>query len=346
MEPKHIILIAAILVALFGSTLFFTFIIKNTANQSITDINQSSPSSDPTPVQMRIAGTNCVEVIYGHNKPDSDRINIVFVPFNLSKENMIAILPYYIDSAGTGFTTTVTKNSRKKTETGFETINKTQTLNFKGLLAIDPFISNQDKFNFWYIELPQDVTVPSTPPTKNYCLGYCISDIEETCGVPNLYAVNLCNAACISYGSWGSNEAYLSHSYSAEAKFDPYSIPVFVHEFGHSFGDLKDEYYSADGKSSSGYPNCAPDQQTAEQWWGDLVGQGEGSLQIGYFHGCSYSPDNFRPSNSSLMKSTSPNEEFNLVCKRNLQKKLDLFSGEYAQDIQEHELANSIVMRN
>lgn len=348
MVHRYVIPSLLVFLILFGCVIFFyPLIIGNPSNQAINNTNQTpSDINQNTSVQIRVPGTNCIEVISGHNKPDLDRINIVFVPFNLSKESMIAILPYYIDFDGTGLTTTVMKTSRRKTETGLEIINKTQTLTFNGLLATDPFIANQDKFNFWYIELPQNITTPKTAPVTNYCLHYCVSDIEKTCDVPNIYAIYLCNTDCQSYGSWGNDKAYLSHSYSDENTFDPYSIPLFVHEFGHSFGGLKDEYYSRDGKSSPGYPNCAPNPETAEEWWGDLVGQGEGDLQIGYFQGCSYSPENIRPSNSSLMKSSSSSLGFNLVCKLHLQKKLDLFSGEYAQNIPKHELPLDIGNRD
>ena len=34
--------------------------------------------------------------------------------------------------------------------------------------------------------------------------------------------------------------------------------------------DLRDEYTLYDRSTALGYPNCAPDLETAEAWWGDL----------------------------------------------------------------------------
>ncbi|MFH1785877.1 MAG: M64 family metallopeptidase [Candidatus Micrarchaeota archaeon] len=281
----------------------------------------------------------CLEIIPGHNNPDLDRINVVFVAFNMSQEDMVTILPYYVDFNGTGLTTTIEKKHRLRTEEGFELIEETKTMIFNGLLGIDPFSLYKDRFNFWYIPSSQLLTEPSQISGNNYCSYYCISDVEKTCNLPNTYPIYLCNANCQSYGSWGSNKAYLSHSYSSEGKFDPFSITMLVHEFGHSFGDLKDEYFYTGGKNASGYPNCAPNQSTAEQWWGHLVGQGEGDLEIGYFKGCSYNSENIRPSNSSIMKSTFAYSEFNLVCKEYLIKKLGMFTG--GPNPQEHEVSPS-----
>ena len=118
--------------------------------------------------------------------------------------------------------------------------------------------------------------------------------------------------------------------------FNPYSIRTIVHEFGHSFGGLRDEYFGRIGESDRpGYPNCAPDRETAREWWGDLLGKGEDELGVGFYAGCSYTMDNIRPTNSSIMRSSHSLLGFGPVNDRYLQEKLDLFSGEYVENISE-----------
>ena len=72
---------------------------------------------------------------------------------------------------------------------------------------------------------------------------------------------------------------------------------LILHEFGHGFAYLADEY-SEDGKPKSPRePNCAPDIETAKKWWGNL----EGNNGVSYFQGCSYVNSNIRPTENSIM---------------------------------------------
>ena len=75
----------------------------------------------------------------------------------------------------------------------------------------------------------------------------------------------------------------------------------FLHLLGHSFG-LKDEEYFVLAKAHSAAhqpdgPNCAPDIETAKQWWGDLAGK-DG---IGYFPECAGNRDYIKPTKGSIM---------------------------------------------
>jgi hypothetical protein len=57
----------------------------------------------------------------------------------------------------------------------------------------------------------------------------------------------------------------------------PLDVATFVHESGHVFGGLIDEYHSPaekdmvitknGGMPDNGFPNCAPDAVTADKWW-------------------------------------------------------------------------------
>ncbi len=62
---------------------------------------------------------------------------------------------------------------------------------------------------------------------------------------------------------------------------DDINTAITVHEFGHSFGSLRDEYGDyGDYPNWPGQPNCAVSTEEAMNWWGDKVGQAVGNLQV------------------------------------------------------------------
>lgn len=102
---------------------------------------------------------------------------------------------------------------------------------------------------------------------------------------------------------------------------------LFAHLMGHAFG-LKDEEKYVLAKAGGAPhtpdgPNCAPDEKTAKEWWGDL-GEDE---QVGYFKTCCGSDDYIKPTQSSIMNLNSGMEDFiptyGPVSERYLQKVLN-----------------------
>jgi hypothetical protein len=78
---------------------------------------------------------------------------------------------------------------------------------------------------------------------------------------------------------------------------------LFAHLLGHSFG-LKDEEKYVIAKANGAPhnpdgPNCAPDEETAKKWWGDLAEKYPD--RVGYFKTCAGSEAYIRPTQSSLM---------------------------------------------
>lgn len=95
---------------------------------------------------------------------------------------------------------------------------------------------------------------------------------------------------------------------------------IFVHEFGHSFGGLLDEYvYSADSGliDNVTVSNCYSGNPPAEEWE-DVV------IPSDYNLGCSH-PNWYRSSYDSMMKTLGP--PFNKVSQIILNSKLDTFVG-------------------
>lgn len=99
---------------------------------------------------------------------------------------------------------------------------------------------------------------------------------------------------------------------------------LFLHMVGHAFG-LKDEETIVIAKAHSAPhepdgPNCAPDQATAKQWWGDIAGVAPG---VGYFPGCAASTTYIKPTKGSLMNLNDLSAflpEYGPVSERYLQK--------------------------
>ncbi len=288
----------------------------------------------PSGERERLKETPCYALIPNHNLADYDRVNIIFVGFDVNQKEFIDFLPALVDYGGAGYTTTIPHDFKIHTESG-EIIRlppgSRQT--FYGLLGTEPFVRNKNKFNFWYVAEIQEVTIPTDPSKQQIasCAVRCRSNIEDTCGLKNVFTANICPAECTPIGSEWSNELFIGG-------LNPQQIRIFVHEFAHSFGAIRDEYTTPGGTDRPGYPNCAPSLEVAQRWWGDLIGQGEGLLKVGFFEGCSYAPENIRPTDSSLM-SASPFLSLGAVNERYIQELLDFFSGEAAARVEEKDMA-------
>ncbi|MCP3682822.1 MAG: hypothetical protein GY861_09050 [bacterium] len=158
---------------------------------------------------------------------------------------------------------------------------------YNGLMSVEPFKSNRDKFNFWMVD------------TK-----FSVSYYEDT-GYPHTGAIGLSKycphtdqtillSKSKFRSSGGDGESFVSIGDSLNSG-DGRTV---LHEFGHSFGGLADEYVEGNADRSH-KPNCAPDRATAEKWWGDLARKNE---RIDYFEGCSYIMSNIRPTKNSIMR--------------------------------------------
>jgi hypothetical protein len=143
--------------------------------------------------------------------------------------------------------------------------------------------------------------------------------------------------------------AYLS--IPSSDRFD--AIETLTHEWGHALFDLRDEYveYGSEQSVTHGYPNCAPDLDTAQEWWGPLDGAVDSFVEeflatyrafglappegvvedvtVSFVDaaGC-YSPldgEAVRPTSDSLMRSEVP--IFGAVNRHQVEAVLGLFSG-------------------
>ncbi len=160
---------------------------------------------------------------------------------------------------------------------------------YNGMMSVEPFKSNKNKFNVWIIKggnIPAD--------SSNTVLGN-IPDIEKSLEISAEctsadYQVILSKKDFRSFAFF-SGEAFVS----VENKIDTDEGRLLLHEFGHSFGKLADEYVEPQLGDRATYPNCAPDTSTAQKWWGSVS-------NTGIFSGCSYVENNIRPTFNSIMR--------------------------------------------
>ena len=141
----------------------------------------------------------------------------------------------------------------------------------KVFFETEPFKSNKDKFNVWYIETPSEESGVDDPRKGKfvstfYDLTYNTMDIDryvQGCNnkvmrdvaalAPYDQVMFLMNSD--KYGGGGIYN-FCGICYSPSQKINPDWWPAyaFVHEFGHSFAGLADEYYSSAVTYNDMYP--------------------------------------------------------------------------------------------
>lgn len=142
----------------------------------------------------------------------------------------------------------------------------------EAILSHEPFSSYRDCFNFVAVALPSEdsgVSVPFEGDWKNTAVKSHFSTFymdrylttlrlknlhDKLAGIPYEHIVILANTD--TYGGGG-----IFNSYTLTTAHHPSFRPVVVHEFGHSFAGLADEYYYDDQYSEYYYPDCEPWEQ-------------------------------------------------------------------------------------
>lgn len=230
------------------------------------------------------------------------------------------------------------------------------------ILSHEPFGSYKDCFNFVAIALPsQDsgVSVPyegvwkdtavkshfSTFYMDRYLTTLRLKNLHDNlAGVPYEHIIILANTD--TYGGGG-----ILNSYTLTTAHHPSFKPVVVHEFGHSFAGLADEYYYDDQYSEYYYPDCEPWEQNIttlfdfDSKWDDMLprtiaiptapvenvwkeikdGKTPESL-VGVYEGAGYqSKDVYRPYPDCRMK-TNAAPAFCPVCQRAIARVIEHYT--------------------
>lgn len=216
-----------------------------------------------------------------------------------------------------------------------------------------PFKENKDKFNFWIVESPSAETGTDFPKEKiykstiinssfstfdvdRYLMTYDIKTVRDlAANVPYDQIIILVNSNV--YGGGG-----VYNYYSITSVDDDFSDFVIVHEFGHAFGCLADEYYTSEVGVEDYYdlsiepyePNITT-LVNFEKKWKNMVESGtpiptpqtaEFKSKIGVFEGGGYVAKGvYRPFMDCTMKSRL-RDGFCPVCRRALTEMIEFYA--------------------
>ena len=158
------------------------------------------------------------------------------------------------------------------------------------LFAVSPFKEHRADFNVWAIDTPSSLTGVSRPSdgvyrrtpigatydafgSERYVLTFDNKRMREiAAAAPYEFVEVVVNDR--KYGGGGIHNLYAT--VAADSAWAPY---LFVHEFGHHFAGLADEYYTSPtsyepsrGRPEPWEPNATADAKAGK--WRDLVAQG------------------------------------------------------------------------
>ena len=213
------------------------------------------------------------------------------------------------------------------------------------ILSHEPFGQYKDRFNFIAVALESEdsgVSVPGEGAWRNTALKAHFNTFymdrylttlrlknmhDKLCGIPYEHIVILANTD--TYGGGG-----IYNSYTLTTAHHPAFKPVVVHEFGHSFAGLADEYYYDDQYVEFYYPDSEPWEQNIttladfESKWKDMLDDGKAEL----LEGAGYqSKGVYRPAKDCRMH-TNRAEGFCPVCQRALSRIIEFYTEETISD--------------
>ncbi|MFN3873726.1 MAG: M64 family metallopeptidase [Ignavibacterium sp.] len=221
------------------------------------------------------------------------------------------------------------------------------------LFGSSPFKENKDKFNIhavlsWSEESGTDIPAENiwkrtianssfyTFDVDRYLMIYdnkTLRHLASNAPYDQIYVL-------VNTNKYGGGSIY--NHYSVCVSDNSNSEYIFVHEFGHGFASLGDEYYTSEVAYSDFYPldvePLDPNLTTLVDFdskWKDLIEEGtpvptpvspEFLDKTGVFEGGGYSAKGvYRPAYDCTMKSISI-DNFCAVCRRAIQKMIDFYS--------------------
>lgn len=228
------------------------------------------------PIEIEVFDIQCQELFEGHNKPDADRINIIF--FGSRYDSISTFLETVKESLRWDGTPAIIKYFDEK-----EQKDVISNLGW-GFFATEPMKSHKEKFNLWYAD---------SQLTSSLDTYYSFGEIDNFCGLeyehPVVYANrsflgqrgnSRSNAGLPRFGEGGEKgdpDMFFqssSHNYMPQKNISwGMDYALFVHESGHGIFGLHDEY-TEPGQTEplTDLPNCAASLEEAEQAWGNLIG--------------------------------------------------------------------------
>ena len=226
----------------------------------------------------------------------------------------------------------------------------------EALFSHEPFGAMRERFNFVAVESPSQASGVSIPREGEwhhsavdshfdtfYAARYLTTSAlfklaDLLTGIPYEHIIILANTD--TYGGGG-----IYNSYTLTTAHHPLFAPVVVHEFGHSFGGLADEYFydTPDIASNPLTPTNEPWQQNItnlvdfQSKWADMMPEGasipseptkraERNYTVGVYEGANYMTKGaYRPSVVCRMRNNTATQ-FCPVCQRALERMIRFYT--------------------
>ena len=254
----------------------------------------SSPPSPPEPIRP-LPPTLC-SVKY--NAPSELALDIVFIPVNFSLDEL--------------------DQFRQKVDS-YSNL----------LLSLEPFSEYKDRINIWRVDTTVDIPFyrwPGIPRCLVVDYGKAeeivrsVIDLELTGEPPNDQIIALVNTR--TYGGSGGNTdrtcAQVSVAYTGTM-----GVWVLMHEFGHAFGDLGEEFVIFDADYPAGKDIPWPNVDWDGSKWADVPGTGA-------YLGAEYR-NLVRPTDKDCIMNKLEAQRFCPVCQRAFANVLNHFPPPYAR---------------
>lgn len=218
------------------------------------------------------------------------------------------------------------------------------------ILSYEPFKSHKDKFNFTAVKCPSidsNVSVPQQGAWRETAVGsnFLTFYMDRYLTSGNVYAMYdlATNIPCEHFIILANTDTYggggIYNSYTLTTAHHRDFRPVVVHEFGHSFGGLGDEYFylnqdNNDEMHSVAHEPWEPNITTLVDFdskWSDMVGEGveiptevteerTANYTVGVYEGGGYRAKGiYRPTDVCRMRNNVA-ERFCPVCERALER--------------------------
>jgi hypothetical protein len=220
------------------------------------------------------------------------------------------------------------------------------------LFAEAPFNEYKDKFNIWAVEAVSQESGTDVPGEKIYVntalnSSFYTFDLDRYLTTQDIKSVNDYAAAVphdniivlINSSRYGGGGVY--NYYSGTTTHHPLSPKVFIHEFGHGFAGLADEYYSSSVAYDEFYPldtePWEPNITTRinfDSKWKKMIGKDtpvptppdeKYNSTIGLFEGGGYSAKSiYRSEMDCRMKSNNP-KGYCSVCRKAIEEMIGFY---------------------
>ena len=239
------------------------------------------------------------------------------------------------------------------TQEEMELFYKDAAIACESLFSYEPFKSMKNRFNIVAVASPSEesgVSIPRIGEWKQTALGSHFSTFysdrylttsrvkaihDALAGIPYEHIIILANTE--EYGGGG-----IYNSYTLTTAHHPKFRPVVVHEFGHSFSGLADEYFYDNDVMTDTYPlDIEPWEQNITtkvnfaSKWEDMLAKGTPiptptseckKFPVGVYEGGGYSAKGiYRPADDCRMR-TNEYPTFCPVCQRSIQRIIEFYT--------------------